>query len=172
MSMKTILYMATTPNGYIAKENDDTSFVSRQSWESFEELSQEAGNLIIGRRTFEISLQDNTFPYPDRFNIVMIHDKVENKWGEDVLFTDKSPKNVLKVLEEKGFETAFIGGGGSINSAFLKEGLVDEIYLDIEPKVFGKGIQLFSPNDFEFNLELLETKNLSASTIQLHYKVI
>jgi len=172
MSMKAILYMAITPSGYVAKENDDTSFVSRQSWESFDSLSKKAGNLIIGRRTFEISLQDNTFPYPNRFNIVMIHDKVENKWGENVLFTDKSPKEVLKILEEKGFETAFIGGGGSINSAFMRERLIDEIYLDVESKLFGKGIQLFSPNDFEFNLELLETKNLNASTIQLHYKVI
>lgn len=169
--MKTILYMAPTPNGYIAKENDDTSFVSRQSWKSFDELSKKAGNLIIGRRTFEISVQDGTFPYPQRFNVVMTHDKVQNRWGENVLFTDKSPEEVLEILEEKGFETAFIAGGGSINSTFMKEGIVDEIYLDIEPKLFGNGVQLFRPSEFAFDLKLLETNKLAENTIQLHYKV-
>lgn len=170
--MKTILYMATTPNGYIAKENDDTSFVSKDSWESFDELSKKAGNLIIGRRTFEISVQDGTFPYPQRLNVVMTHNKVENKWGENVLFTDKSPREALKILEDRGFETAFIGGGGSINSVFMKEGLIDEIYLDIEPKVFGNGIQLFKPSDFKFDLELVEVKNLRDRTVHLYYKVL
>lgn len=169
--MKTILYMATTINGYIAKENDDTSFVSRQSWESFDSLSKKTGNLIIGKRTFEISIKDNTFPYPQRLNVVMTHQNIQNKWGDNVIFTDESPKEILKILEEKGFDTAFIAGGGTINSAFMKEGLVDEIYLDMEPVVFGKGIHLFSPEDFEFTLELLETKNLSETTIQLHYKI-
>lgn len=160
-----------TANGYVAKENDDTSFVSKESWKSFDEMSKKAGNLIIGKRTFEISVKDGTFPYPERFNIVMTHDKVENKWGESVLFTNKSPKEVSRILEEKGFAVAFIAGGGSINSAFLKEGLVNEIYLDIEPKIFGRGIQLFKPLDFDLDLELLRFKYLSKNTTQLHYSV-
>lgn len=54
----------------------------------------------------------------------------------------------------------------------MKEGLVDEIYLDIEPIVLGKGIQLFEDADFESKLELLETRKFSNNEIQLHYKVL
>lgn len=41
----------------------------------------------------------------------------------------------------------------------------------VEPLIFGQGMSLFTPIDFEFKLELLEVKNLSPQTVQLHYKV-
>jgi len=164
--------MAMTANGFIAKEDSDTSFVSDFEWDSFEKMSKMAGNYIMGRKTFEVSLADGAFPYPDRLNIVMTSQKIENKWGNKVIFTDISPKEVLEVLAKKGFKTAFIGGGGELNASFMKESLVDEIYLDIEPVIFGKGIKLFAESDLETRLELLETKMLSKNLIQLHYKVI
>lgn len=101
----------------------------------------------------------------------MTHKPLENKWGDKVIFTDKSPKEVLKMLEEKGFDTAFLAGGGHINSAFIKDGLIDEIYLDVEPIVFGKGIKLFADSDFEYQLEFLEVNKLNKNTVQLHFKV-
>ncbi|KKR77814.1 MAG: Bifunctional deaminase-reductase domain protein [Candidatus Curtissbacteria bacterium GW2011_GWD1_40_8] len=164
--------MAITANGYIAKEDGNTSFVSDASWNSWDKLSRGAGNLITGRKTFKIDLADGNFPYLDRFNVVMTSQKIENKWGNKVIFTDISPKEVLEVLAKKGFKTAFIGGGGELNASFMKESLVDEIYLDIEPVIFGKGIKLFAESDLETRLELLETKMLSKNLIQLHYKVI
>lgn len=64
-------------------------------------------------------------------------------------------------------------GGGELNGSFMKENLVDEIYLDIEPVAFGKGIELFGNKaDFEVNLEVIGVKNISPNEIQLHYKVL
>ena len=62
-------------------------------------------------------------------------------------------------------------GGGELNSSFMKENLVDEMYIDIEPLVFGKGIKVFADAVFEKKLELIETKKFSPNEIQLHYKV-
>lgn len=53
----------------------------------------------------------------------------------------------------------------------MKEDLIDEIYLDVEPLVFGKGIPIFREADFEYELELMEIKKLNKNTIQLHYRV-
>jgi dihydrofolate reductase len=159
--------MAATINGLIAKENDDISFVSDVEWKFFRNMIKKFGNCIIGRRTWEVS---DAFPYPG-LNIVMTKRKIENKWGGKVVFTDKSPKEVLQFLQKKGFKTAFVAGGGKLNSSFMKENLIDEVYLDIEPTVFGKGIKLFAEEDFERKLKLIGTKKLSANEIQLHYKV-
>jgi dihydrofolate reductase len=62
-------------------------------------------------------------------------------------------------------------GGGS-NAGFMKENLIAEIYLDIEPIVFGKGIRLFAESEFETKLRLLEIKKLADNEIQLHYQVL
>lgn len=169
--MKTILYMAISINGYIAKEDDDTGWTSKEDWEGFYKHSKDAGNIILGKRTFELASQDGTFPFPDCLNVVMTYEQVENKWGDRAVFTGISPKEVLQMLEEKGLEKAFVAGGGHINSAFIKDGLIDEIYLDVEPIVFGKGIKLFAEEEFEYELELMEVNKLNENTIQLHYKV-
>lgn len=169
--MKVILYMGISPNGYIAKENGDSEWTSEEDLQGFYEHSKKAGNIIMGRNTFQSALDYGYFPFPDAVNVVVTHQPLENTWGDKVIVTDKAPKEVLGMLEEKGFSEAFIAGGGKLNSSFMKEGLVDEIYLDVEPLLLGKGIQLFAPENFEYQLELLEMKKLNENTVQLHYKV-
>lgn len=169
--IKVILYMAISVNGMVAKLDDDTSWTSEEDWKSFNSVGKKVGNIIMGRRTFEIMREDNQFPVEDLFNVVVTHQDVKNEWGEKALFTPNSPEWILTKLEEMGFKEAFIGGGGGINSLFLKSGLVDEIYLDVEPVVFGKGIPLFAPEEFEYQLELLDSRKLNNNTIQLHYRV-
>lgn len=169
--MKTILYMGTSINGYIAKEDGDSEWTSEEDLQGFYKNSQAAGNIIMGKNTYDSASEYGYFPFPGAVNVIMTHQNIENKWGDQVIFTDKSPKEISQMLEERGFKEAFLAGGGNVNSSFMKEGLIDEIYLDVEPIVFGKGIKLFSDGDFEYELELLEVNKLNKNTTQLHYKV-
>lgn len=170
--MKTILYMGVSVNGYIAKPNGDSEWTSKEDLDGFYNQSKKAGNIIMGKNTFLAAQQYGYFPFPDALNIVVSNQDIENKWQDKVTITNKSPKDILSMLSEKGFETAFLAGGGQLNSSFMKDGLVDEIYLDVEPLVFGKGIQVIAPADFEFELKLLEVNKLNSDTVQLHYKVL
>ena len=163
--------MGITVNGLIAKTDGDSQWTSEEDLKGFRERSSEAGNCIMGKNTFLETVKYGHFPFPGALNVVLTKEPVENKWGESALFLDKSPEEVLKVIEERGFDTAFVIGGGALNSAFMKEGLIDEIYLDVEPLVFAKGIPVFREADFEYWLELIEVKKLNHDTIQLHYRV-
>ncbi len=167
--MKVVLYMAMTANGMIATEDDNTPWLKAE-WKSFEAAQKKAGNYIMGRRTFDVSLTANCFPYHG-LNIVMTKQKIDNKWGDNVVFV-KTPQEAINVLKNKKFKTAFLGGGGQANAAFMKENLVDEIILDIEPMIFGKGIKLFAEGDFQSKLKLIGIKKLSKDEIQLRYKVV
>lgn len=168
--MKVVLYMAVSIDGYIAREDDSTDWVSDKEWESFKNILKEAGNAIVGRRNYAIIEKEETFPFEELF-IVGVSSKEIKPEKENVAWV-KSPREALNLLEEKGFQTAVVSGGGKLNSSFLKEGLIDEIFLDVEPIVLGKGVQLFYPSDLEANLELLEVKKISDQEIQLHYKII
>ncbi|MFZ2522450.1 MAG: dihydrofolate reductase [Minisyncoccia bacterium] len=138
----------------------------------FYEHSKSAGNTIMGKNTYIETSKYGYFPFPDALNIVVSNQEIENKWGDNVLITKKSPKDILNLLETKNFKTAFVAGGGQLNSSFLKENLIDEIYLDVEPLIFGKGIKVFSEADFEYDLKLMEVNKLNEDTIQLHYKIL
>jgi len=169
--MKTILYMGITTNGYIARANGDSEWTSDEDLKGFYDHSKEAGNIVMGKNTYLAASKSGYFPFPDALNIVMTHESIENTWGDRVMITDGSPSEIAKTLEEKGFETLFLAGGGLMNSSFVNAGLIDEIYLDIEPLVFGRGIPIFAHADFELDLELIETKKLNKDTVQVHYRV-
>ncbi len=164
--------MGISINGYIAKMDGDSEWTSEEDLKGFYEQSKNAGNIIMGKNTYIAASKSDYFPFPDVLNLVVSHKQIENKWGDKVIITNNTPKEIIKMLEQKGFTTAFLAGGGQLNTSFIKENLIDEIYIDIEPLVFGKGIKIFDEKDFEFELELLNIKKLNTNTIQIHYKVI
>src|SRR3989344_8153986 len=167
--MKVILYMTTTMNGYIAKENNDTPW-SKKEWERFSKYVRKIENIIIGRKTYEIMKKANEFrKIGNPFTIVLTKDKL--KPDKNTIFV-KSPKEAIVLLKKRGFKQALITGGGITNSSFLKENLIDEIIIDIEPQIFGKGIKLFADNNFEKRLKLMKISKLSKDLIQLHYKIL
>jgi len=72
-----------------------------------------------------------------------------------------------------GITKILLGGGTKINSEFLKAGLVDEIHLTIEPKIFGAGQKFVDHYNLDINLELIEcTKMNEKGTLLLKYKII
>ncbi len=170
--MKTVLYMGISVNGNIARENGTVDWNSEEGWKSFYDQGKKAENFIMGAGTFRIAVEDGTFPFEGALNIVMTAQYVENIWGDMVMFTNEPPREVLGIVKQKGFETALLIGGGKLNSSFAKEKLIDEVYVDIEPIAFGKGIPLFESEEFEMKLRLLEAVQLNPNTIQIHYEVI
>ena len=46
-------------------------------------------------------------------------------------------KDLLQQLGNAGIDSILLEGGGELNEAFLKNGLVDEVYAFIAPKIIG-----------------------------------
>lgn len=166
--MKVILYMAITANGFIARENNETSW-SEKEWESYANQIKNSDAIIIGRKTYDLMRANKEFDkISNPFTVVITNSKIKDE--RNFVFV-KSAKESLNLLKKKGFFKVVVCGGSEINSIFMKENLIDEIYLDIEPFIFGKGIKLFSDSEFEKKLELVEVNRLSNNEIQLHYKI-
>ena len=87
---------------------------------------------------------------------------------EGVEFTSESPRDLVARLERDGHKTLALAGGGTIYAQFLKEGLVDELFLTIEPVLFGNGVPLCDGIE-RINLRLVETKPMGDQAVLLHY---
>ena len=120
--MKVILYMAMTVNGMIARENDDTNFISKEEWDSYSAAVRKAGNLVIGHRTYNILTKQPEFKEFEKVKLVIVSRKKFETLASNHIIS-KSPKNSLKLL--KGFGTIVVAGGGILNTSFMKAGLVD-----------------------------------------------
>lgn len=88
-------------------------------------------------------------------------------------------KSLTNLLYQKGFKHVLVEGGPTLFTSFLKEGLMDEIFITIAPKIFGaaknatktlvEGILL--PPEKIKNLKLLSVKKLN-SEVFLRYRVL
>lgn len=166
--MKVILYMAMSANGYIAQTDGETPW-SEAEWEGFSEAVGRAENIIVGRKTYEIMKSVNEIEKIGNPFVIVVSSEYQNT--DSAVFV-KSPLDAMRVLEERGVDEVLVAGGGMLNAAFMSMGLIDEIYLDVEPIVFGTGVKLFADSNFTQLLELLAVRQLSKNTVQLHYKVI
>ncbi|OGW31651.1 MAG: hypothetical protein A2088_03090, partial [Nitrospirae bacterium GWD2_44_7] len=164
--MKIILMMAMTADGKIAKNSDHfPNWTSKEDKKMFAEVTKEHGAVIMGDKTFF------TFPKPlsDRLNVVftLLENPPET---ENVKWVTGEPEKVLLELKKMGYKSAVLGGGTYMNSQFLERKLIDEIWLTIEPKIFGDGLGVFS-GDFNIDLKLLGVEKINENSVVVKYKV-
>lgn len=160
------MMMAITADGKIAKNKDQfANWTSREDKQLFVEISKQHGVIIMGENTFK------TFPSPlkNRLNVVFSYEKNQPAI-EGVKWVSGEASQVLDDLAKLGYKSALLGGGAAINSLFLKEKLISEIILTIEPKIFGAGLSLFN-QDFDIDLNLEEVRKLNDNTLIVRYKV-
>lgn len=161
--------MAITADGKIAKSDQELiNWTSPEDKKYFVEQTKQAGVLIMGEKTFATIKK----PLKNRLNIILTFEPEKKQNIPDILeFTNKPPKEILENLKKRNFNTCVIAGGATINTLFLKENLIDEIHLTIEPIIFGQGLNLFTEN-FTQKLTLMSAEKINQNSLLLKYQVI
>jgi dihydrofolate reductase len=159
--------MAMTADGIIGRTNAHfPDWTCSEDKRMFKQMSQKAGVVIMGSRTFDTIGK----ALPGRLNVVMTRRPEQYESAENLVFWSGSPRSLLDDLNSKGFETAVLAGGATINSLFVRDGLIDELYLTIAPKLFGQGLSSFA-DPLDLDLELKEVRCLEAQTVFLIYQI-
>mgnify|MGYP001603413957 CR=1 FL=1 len=163
--------MAESLDGSIAYDsNHAANWTSKEDKKFFVEETKKGGAIVFGQNTFK-TLGDK--PLPGRLNVVMTineEDKKKEKPGSLEFFVSEKPQTVLSVLKKKGLKKIFIGGGSIINGLFFDAGLVDELWITVEPKIFGTGMRILSDKKRDINLTLKSVKK-DNQTVLLKYGV-
>ena len=166
--MKVTMLMAMTLDGRIAKnENHFPDWTGKDDKKLFVTITKQAGVIIMGSKTFD------TFghPLPGRKNIILTRNKARQSEWDNLVYTDQAPADLLKSLEQEGYEQVILAGGAVVNSLFARENLIDEIMVTVAPKIFGQGISLFTP-DVSLELEFIDAKPVGEQHILLTYRVL
>ena len=172
--MKVTLFMAISLNGIIARESNEEDFLSNENWQTLVKLSHRTGCVIWGHKTHEIvRTWEKKYwnEIKDIRKVIVGLNSIKNLEKDCMQAT--SPKDAIHKLTEENFKEILLSGGSTLNSSFIKEGLVDEIIMNIEPTIIGKGIPVFKFEDFaDVRLKLLDMKKLEEGIVQLDYKVL
>jgi dihydrofolate reductase len=104
-------------------------------------------------------------------SIVVTNDVNAAPLNPTVIFTKNSPGEIVSILEKRRHTEAVIIGGANVMSDFIKANLVDDIYLVVEPVLFGSGLPLINIAGFERKLHLVAVTKLNDNIVHIHYQV-
>jgi dihydrofolate reductase len=166
--MKVTMMMAITADGMIARDHDHfPDWTCRADKQMFKTLTQEAGVVIFGSRTFETIGK----PLAGRLNIVLTRHPERYQISENLEFCSDPPEQLVADLAARGYTEVILAGGAIINTAFAKSRLINELMLTVAPRIFGQGLSLFS-EACDLTLDLLEIQTLESHSLVLRYRVI
>jgi dihydrofolate reductase len=162
--MKVFIIAAVTADGFIERMGEHgAEWTSKPDKKFFMDRTKAAGTIVMGSTTFESIGK----ALPGRRNIVLSR----SKKYDGIETSSESPTELVAQLEKEGLAELAVCGGTSIYTSFMKAGVIDTLYLTVEPIIFGKGLPLFNDR-VESKLELVSSKDIGTGTLVLEYKVL
>lgn len=167
--MHCFIIAALSIDGFLAENDTQTSTVwtSKEDNQFFRQRTKDAGAIVMGRKTYDTIGR----PLPNRLNIVYSSQTPTGQLPENLRYTQQSPRELLAQLEQEGVPELAVCGGSSIYTQFLKAGVVETLYLTIEPILFGQGVKLFNESLGGMRVGLKKVEHLSEQTLLLEYSV-
>ena len=165
-----ILFIASSLDGFIARENGDVSWLFTDADYGYKNFYKSVDTVIMGRKTYEKSLEFEKEPYKDKKCYVFSRNKSPRKF-ENVEFVNDAVSFAKKIIKSKGRDIWLVGGSDII-SIFLNNGLLDEVIIYQHPVILGRGIPLFKKIKKDVKLKFVKSRIYKSGLVQLNYEVL
>ena len=175
MSRKVILGFGISLDGYIARRNGAMDFLvmDPEGEALMADFFAGIDTTIMGRKTAAITeklRKSGEIPeMPGISNYV-----VSRRWkpgkheGFEVVSGPLSA--FVKKLKRRKGKNIYLGGGGELCRSFLRDDLVDELYIGVSPVLLGDGIPGFPGRFPQRDFRLTECKSYSGGSVGLRYE--
>ena len=173
--MKTILIFVSTLDGKVTKwgEPHVSSWSSHQDQDYYKKILDESQLIVMGSNSFNA---EKFKPSPNHQIIVMTSHPDKYKSLEipgQIEFTNETPIELTARFKSKGHPQMLVIGGPHIATSFLKEQLIDELWLTFEPKIFGIGDNFAKGTKLDINLRLIHSEKVNEQgTLITKYAVL
>ena len=177
--MKTSVYIATSLDGFIAREDGSLDWLPGSDGESeseedygYQDFMDSVDVLVMGRNSYEMVMSFGEWPYGEKRVVVLSSSlkKLGKGLPDNVELKSCTPNELLTHLEASDCKHAYIDGGKTIQG-FLRANLIDEIIVTRIPVLIGTGISLFGPLDKDCALKHVETESYESGFVQSKYEV-
>ncbi|MEP7143700.1 MAG: dihydrofolate reductase family protein [Ferruginibacter sp.] len=173
--MKVVLVFVSTLDGKITKWGNphvkDWSSQNDQAY--YQKIWTDARLVVMGSSTFNAEQFS-----PSSNHLLVVMTKQFSSYKElnipgQLEFTGKSPIELTGQFKKEGYETMVVVGGAHIATSFFKEQLIDELWLTIEPKIFGTGGSFVIEENLDIDLKLISFEKVNEQgTLITKYAVI
>jgi len=168
--MKTTLFLSVSIDGLIADKEGIPLFPDG-AWEDWCSLVNDADNVIAGRSSFEQLKNDEMASVLNPKHKIVLSSR-DIDLGDSGWQHAKSPSEAIEILKDTGVDEAMIGGGRAVAYSFMREQLIDNIVIDLQPVAFGVGTPVFGDELGLTRLKLLDSRPLNENALRLRYQVL
>ena len=162
-----IAFVAASIDGRISlSEKTLPRWTSKEDWRFLERSLSRADAVVVGRNTYGAAAKRlrkrDTFVLSNRLRAMARRGSV----------TFVNPANVDLTSLLAKYKTVAVLGGGTVYRFMLESGLLDEIFVTIEPLIFGRGKEMFVGGARTVRARLLSARRLNRTgTFLLHYQI-
>lgn len=175
--MKVSVYIATSLDGFIARDNGDLDWLVGEGPApagedyGYKAFMDTVDAIVMGRGTFDKVLTFGAWPYPNRLVTVLSSRALEAP--EAVLAGVErlagAPAEIHAQLAARGVQHVYLDGGATIRQ-FLSAGLIDRLIITRVPILIGSGIPLFGPLGHDLRLDHVATRSYASGLVQDEYE--
>jgi dihydrofolate reductase len=169
------LFIATSLDGYIAKPNDDLSFlkmVEKQGEDyGYAAFTANIDTIILGRKTYDYVVREiGPAHYENGERDVYVITRTERPDRGRTKFYTASLKDLVQRLKSETGKDIYCDGGAEVIHELLNNDLVDELIISVIPVLLGNGTRFFKDGRPEQVLEHVQTKTYDTGMVQVSYK--
>ncbi len=143
------------------------------------EALEEADTILLGRRTFQefeafwpSQPQDDPFSaYINNTPKLVVSNTLTSSDWKNTSFIGGDVAGALRRLKAQPGKNLGITGSSTLVRSLLRDGVLDELRLQLYPVVVGTGKRLFENGMAKLPLELAKSQTTSRGILILHYRV-
>ena len=183
------LHVGMSIDGCIAGPNNEMDWMNLDWDEKFRKyeykLHQPVDTILLGRKMtnefittwsdFAKKPDDSWYPYAKKMmetpKIVFTKTLNKSEWPNTEIATGDLKEEIKKLKSREGAGDIIVYGGASFDSSLIKENLIDEYYLFINPVAIGNGKTIFKDLKEIRKLPLIESIPFDSGIVLLHYEV-
>ena len=162
------LNVAVTLDGFIEGPNGEIDWCLTDEDYGITEFLASCDALVVGRKSFDVMLQFEPTPYPDK-TIYVFSRSLKSNLSNVVVLQGNVAEHITKLKSQSG-KDIFLYGGTDLIEQCMQNALVDEFALSIHPTLLGGGKPLFQNLRERVNLKLVDTKTFKSGLVQLIYE--
>ncbi|MFB9864298.1 dihydrofolate reductase family protein [Rufibacter immobilis] len=169
------LFIAASLDGYIAKPDDDLSFLKLVEKEGedygYADFTSEIDTIIIGRKTYDwVDREIGAAHYDNGERDVYVITRTERPSVGRTQFYTGDLTELVQQLKSGDGKNIYCDGGAEVINELLRNDLVDEFIISIVPVLLGDGTRLFKDGRPEQILEFITAKTFDTGLTQLRYR--
>ena len=168
---KVVLGVGISVDGYIARPDGSVDFLFMPKDYSMAAFFKRIDTAVMGRKTYEMGLKLGGGKISSPGMKCYVFSRTLNAGERNgVMVVVDSPRQFVSALRKKKGKDIWLMGGGELTREFLREDLVDELYLGVVPVLIGEGIPAFPSGFPQRKFALTENKTFSQGLIALKYE--